>query len=119
MLGDFTHSYTAKPKPPMSNSDHNTVQLIPSYKTVFKWGKPHTRMVSVWDRDSKETLKGSFLCTDWDIFHNQDIDVATDTITEYIRFCVDSLVTKKDNTVYPNNKPYITKNVKDCFNRKI
>lgn len=62
-----------------------------------------------------ETLRGSLLCTDWDVFHDLEIDEATETITDYITFCVD---TKKNITVYPNNKLYITKKVKDCINWK-
>ena len=116
--GNIKNAYTAKPLPPLSNSDHNTVQLIPIYKTVFKRGKPQTKTVTVWDKDSIETLKGSFLCTDWDIFSDLEIDDATEAITDYIHFCADNVVAKKDIVVYPNNKPYITKSVKDCINRK-
>ena len=47
-----------------------------------------------------------------------EIDKATEVITDYIHFCADNVVTKKYITVYPNNKPYITKSVKDCINRK-
>lgn len=64
------------------------------------------------------STQGSFLCTDWDIFSNLEIDEATEVITDYIHFCADNLVTKNNITVYPNNKPYITKSVKDCINRK-
>lgn len=46
------------------------------------------------------------------------IDEATDTITEYIKFCVDCVATKKVITLYPDNKPYITRELKDCINRK-
>lgn len=53
-----------------------------------------------------------------DIFHGLGIDEATDTITEYIKFCVDCVVTKKVITIYPNNKPYITRELKDCINQK-
>ena len=47
-----------------------------------------------------------------------EIDEATEVITDYIHFCADNVVTKKDITLYPNNKPYITKSVKDCIDRK-
>ena len=106
---NIKNAYIAKPLPPLSNSDHNTVQLIPMYKTVFKRSKPQTKTVTVWDKDSLETLKGSFLCTDWDILSNLEIDEATEVITDYVHFCADNVVTKKDITVYPNNKPTICK----------
>ena len=41
--GNIKNAYTAKPLPPLSNSDHSdTVQLIPIYKTAFKRSKPQT-----------------------------------------------------------------------------
>ena len=52
--GNVKNTYTAKPKPPLSNSDHNTVQLIPVYKTVLKRSKPQTKTVTVWDRDIRD-----------------------------------------------------------------
>ncbi len=112
------NAYAAKSKPPLSNSDHNVVHLIPSYKSVFKTCKPEYKMVNVWTEDSMETLKGCFLCTDWSIFHQLELDDATDTISYYINFCVDNVVEKKDVVVYPNNKPYITKDIKKCINNK-
>ncbi len=75
-------------------------------------------MVNVWTEDSMETLKGCFLCTDWSIFQQLELDDATDTISDYINFCVDNVVEKKDVVVYPNNKPYITKDIKKCINNK-
>ncbi len=47
-----------------------------------------------------------------------DIEDATETITDYINFCVDTVVEKKTVTVFPNNKSYITKEIKACLNRK-
>lgn len=32
--GNIKNAYTAKPKTPLANSDHNTIQLIPTYKTI-------------------------------------------------------------------------------------
>ncbi len=34
--GNVKNAYAAKSKPPLSNSDHNVVHLIPSYKSVFQ-----------------------------------------------------------------------------------
>ncbi len=54
--GNVKNAYAAKSKPPLSNSDHNVVHLIPSYKSVFKTCKPEHKMVNVWTEDSMETL---------------------------------------------------------------
>ena len=84
--GNIRNAYSARPKPPLSNSDHNTVHLIPTYNTVLNSSKPLTKTGTVWSKDSIVTMKGPFLCTDWDIFHGLGIDEATDTITQYIKF---------------------------------
>ena len=117
--GNVKHAYTAIAKPPLSNSDHNTVHLIPTYKTALKSSKPLVKSINAWTDDSIETLKGCFLCTDWDTFSGEpNLDNATEVTTDYIKFCVDTVIPKMTIKVYPNNKPYITKEVKDCINRK-
>lgn len=105
--GNIKNAYCARPEPPLSNSDHNTIHLIPTYETVFKSNKPQTKSILVWSQDNIEILNGSFLCTH--IFHDLGIHEAAETITDYINFCVDCVVTKKEIIVYPNNKPYITR----------
>ncbi len=85
------------------------VDLIPSY--VLR----HIKVI-VWTDDSMKTLQGGFVCTDWSIFHQLELDDATDTISDYINFCVDNVVEKKDVFVYLNNKPYITKDITKCIN---
>ena len=78
-----------------------------------------TQSVKVWSTDKVEELKGCFLCTDWDLFfRDTDIDNITELITAYICFCIDSVIPQKIVKRYPNNKPYITKDIKDCINRK-
>lgn len=44
--------------------------------------------------------------------------MATESITDYIHFCIDNIVPKKQVTHFPNNKPYITKQVKSSLNKK-
>ncbi|KAG1940176.1 hypothetical protein F2P79_016894 [Pimephales promelas] len=46
------NAYVSRAKPPLSNSDHNVVHLIPTYRTVLKSCKPHTKTVKVWTSDS-------------------------------------------------------------------
>ncbi len=116
--GNVKKAYTAKAKPPLSNSDHNMIHLILTYRTVFKSSKPEVKTISVWSENSVETLKGCFLSTDWEILQNGDIHEATVTTTEYIKFCEDNVLEKKCVTVFPNNKPYITKEIKECINWK-
>lgn len=85
---------------------------------MFKSCKPVHKTVNVWTEDSIETLKGCFLCTDWSIFHSLELDEAADTITDYMKICTDNVVAQKEVVIHPNNKPYITKEIKECINRK-
>lgn len=116
--GNVKDAYVAKAKPPLSNCDHNTVHLTSTYKSLLKRTKPHTKPISVWSEDSIETLKGRFDSTDWDLFHEMDIETATESITDYIHFCVDSIVEKKTVTVFQIIQSFITKEIKECLNRK-
>lgn len=66
--GNIKHAYTAIAKPPLSNADHNTVHLIPTYKTALKSCKPLVKSINAWSEDSIETLKGCFFYTLTGIF---------------------------------------------------
>lgn len=50
--GNIKNAYTAKVKPPLGSSDHNTVHLIPTYKSLLKSNKPQVKTVYIWDNDS-------------------------------------------------------------------
>lgn len=117
--GNIKNAYVAKARPPLGNSDHNVVHLLPTYRSVFKTCKPVTKVIKTWSNDSIEELRGCFLCTDWDVFYQDvNIDAVTETITAYISFCVDLVIPQRVIKMYPNNKPYITRGIKDCIKRK-
>lgn len=44
--------------------------------------------------------------------------MVTETITDYISFCVDLVIPQRVIKSYPNNKPYVTGGIKDCIKRK-
>ena len=79
-----------------------------------------TRTVKVWNQESRERLQDCLDNTDWDSFFNgcDDPHELTDTITEYVKWCESNCVDSKDVKVYPNNKPWVTKELKLCLNRK-
>ncbi|KAK0155032.1 RNA-directed DNA polymerase from mobile element jockey [Merluccius polli] len=117
--GNITDAYASKIGPPLSNSDHNTIRLIPTFKPALKRSKPLIKSVSVWREGNQEELSGCFLATDWSIFYeDSNIDNIAEAITGYIQFCVDTVVAKKTVKKYPNNKDYITPEIKQCIQRK-
>lgn len=122
--GNVKKAYAAKARPPLSSlrgvdSDHKVVHLIPTYKSLFKSSKPVVKTVHVWNNDSIDTLRGCFSLTDWEIFYDElELDEATDTITEYIKFCTDYVIPMKQITMYPNNKSRISMEIKGCISQR-
>lgn len=46
-----------------------------------------------------------------------DVDTAAETVTDNIKYGMDSVIPETEVTVFPNNKPYITKEAKKkCIN---
>lgn len=48
----------------------------------------------------------------------EDINELIDAISSYVTFCVDLVVPTKKVIWYPNNKPWITKELKSVINKK-
>ena len=59
------------------------------------------------------------MCTDWEVStqDNPDINTATDSVTDYIKFWTETVIPKKTVKCFPNKKPYITKEIKHCIRR--
>merc|ERR1719239_876844 len=94
--------------------------LLPIYKTKLKSFPTKKCTFKVWDDNSCETLRGCFECTDWDIFYNStsSLDELNDVISNYILFCEQLCVSTKTVKCFPNNKPWVTKDVKEIINEK-
>jgi hypothetical protein len=103
---------------PLGLSDHNLIFLRPSYIPKLKREKTIVKNVKKWDNDTIDLLKGSHACTDCIIFSSLPIDKKTDTISSYINFCADSVNKTKCVKIYPNNKPWITKDIKEKLKQK-
>ena len=73
-----------------------------------------------WSEDSTSTLQPSFECMDWDCFFDasKDINELCESVSSYITFSVDSTVPSKKVVIYPNNKPWVTKELKSTINKK-
>lgn len=68
-----------------------------------------------WNPESLSRLQGALDCIDWDVFvnANPNLNSLTETVTDYINFCTDIALPSKQVKIFPNNKPWITKSVKD------
>ncbi|GFS16460.1 hypothetical protein ElyMa_001473900 [Elysia marginata] len=113
-------AYKCVPLAPLRDSDHNNVQLIPKYKPLLKRAKPAVKVVKKWTSDATLQLQECFEKTDWDVFINNctDINELTDTISSYILFCEENIIKGETIKVYPNNKPWVTRELKEAIINK-
>ncbi len=114
-------AYTATPLPPLGKLDHNLVKLQPTYIPLVKRLPVTTRQVRGWSPDAEEALRDCFQTTDWDVIvgsHGEDVEGAAQCITDYMNFCVDTVVPVRTVRCFANNKPWVTKEVKAVLNRK-
>ena len=83
--------------------------------------KPEEKVIRVWSSDSVETLKACFDCTVWEEFHHHgSLDETSTVTTDYIDFCVQTVIPTKEIQIYPNNKMHINMDIKHTMNlRKI
>ena len=115
---NIKNGYTAKKKPPLGNSDHVMIHLLPIYKQILKSSKPIVMNIKKWSPDIIDSLRGCFECTDWSVLTENESDFDADVITEYINFCVECNLPTKSVKSFPNNKPWVTKDLKTLLNEK-
>lgn len=65
-------------------------------------------------------LQECYDCTDWDIFKEscKDLDEMTDAVCSYVAFCRDMIIPSKQVKIYPNNKPWVNRSIKDSIQKK-
>ncbi|KAL0202652.1 hypothetical protein M9458_000670, partial [Cirrhinus mrigala] len=112
------NAYKAEPRPHLGYSDHISVMLIPAYRPLLKFTKPVQKEVTVWPDDATSTLQNCFQCTDWNMFreaatynNHTDLHKYTETVTAYIKKCIDDVTVTKTITTRANQKPWMTAEV--------
>ena len=70
------------------------------------------RLVKQWECDSTEQLQNCLDTTDWNILYSDDVNECVETVSSYIQLCENNIVPSKEVTCYPNNKPWLTKELK-------
>ena len=117
---NIKESYVARRKSPLGISDHNVVYMMPKYKQKLKREKPERKTVYVWDNEVTDNMICCMETTNWDVLFdcNATLDANVSVVTSYINFCMDNIVKSKVITTYPNNKPWVTKELKELINKK-
>lgn len=108
------NAYKCIVRPPIGLSDHNVVHLLPKYRQKLKTQKPAKKIVQVWNNEATEKLQTCFQISDWDVFFeaSDNLNGIADTINDYVVFCQNLHVQSKTVRIYPNNKPWITRQLR-------
>ena len=117
---NIKNSYYAKKLMPLGVSDHDMCHLVPAYRQKLKRSKPTERTVYNWNADVNESLLACMECTDFEILFDDNctIDQNVDVLNEYIHFCTDMIVPSRVVKCFPNNKPWVTKDLKELLTKK-
>ncbi len=94
----FRDAYKSLPRPPFGKSDHSSILLLPAYRQKLKREAPALRTVQCWSDQSDAILQDCFDHVDWDMFRaasDDDIEAYSDTVTCFIRKCIDDVVPTK------------------------
>ncbi len=104
----FRDAYKSLPRPPFGKSDHSSVLLLPAYSQKLKREAPALRTIQCWSDQSDATLQDCFDHVNWDMFRaasDDDIEAYSDSVTCFIRKCIEDVVPTKNIRIYPNQKP--------------
>ena len=109
--GSVPDAFRSIALPPLGTADHDTILLAPAYIPVIRRAKKVIENIKQWTSDSIQALQGCFESTDWNnlLTPSNDMEEQVDTVSSYINFCVDNIIPSKTVTIFPNNKPWITK----------
>ena len=107
---NFRDAYKALPHPPFGKSDHDSILLLPFYGQKRKQEAPMLRCIQCWTDQSDYTLQDCYGHMDWDMFRvdsENNIDVYSDSLSEFIRKCIGDVVPTVTIKSFPNQKPWI------------
>ena len=115
------NSYKCYQMPPLKSSDHFMLRMLPVYKSKLKQTKPTVFHKQCLNDETLDSLNACFDLTDWDLFVEDsqgDVNKLVDLVTSYISFCKDIHAVKKQIKLYPNNKPWITPQLRKAIIEK-
>ncbi len=117
----FRDAYKSLPRPPFGKSDHSSVLLLPAYRQKLKREAPALRTIQCWSDQSDGILQDCFDHVDWDMFwaaSDDDIEEYSDSVTCFIRKCIEDVIPTKIISIYPNQKPWINSDVRSTLSAR-
>ena len=124
VYSNIKHGYRARLQPPLGSgtvehpSDHMSLLLTPAYTPKRRSAPVTTKVVKTWPEGAMGQLQDCFETTDWSIFANEDLEQYTAGVLGYIKYCMDNVTVDKLVRVYPNTKPWMTKEVNSLLNER-
>ena len=117
---NMRNSYLTYQRSQLGNSDHNMIFCAPIYKQVLKQEPCKVVQYRKWELEKLDQLRGCLECTDWSVMikNGGDINVNADIFNSYFNFCLDILISTTNMKIYPNNKPWINKDLISMLNEK-
>ncbi|KAK0143181.1 hypothetical protein N1851_018704 [Merluccius polli] len=118
--GNIQDAFYSKALPGLGNSDHNMIKLTPAYVPRLRREKVKKLEVKCWTATATDALQDCFASMDWDVVTNgtDNVNDAAFAIAGYIQFCEDLTIPKKTIKMFPNNKPWVTPELKHLLNQK-
>ena len=107
--------------PPLGKSDHFLIQLTPTYKPLIRRKLSSTRSSQRRSVEAEDRMKKFYRIKDWEMCHEDFgdyIEGLTQCVTDYIRFCEESVVPTKKLCYFSNNILWINRDMKLLLNRK-
>ncbi len=117
----FRDAYKSLPRPPFGKSDHSSVLLLPAYRQKLKHEAPALRTVQCWSDQSDAILQDCFDHVDWDMFRaasDDDIEAYSDTVTCFIKKCIDDVVPTKTIRIYPTKNRGFNSDVRSALSAR-
>ncbi len=119
----FRDAFKSLPRIPFSKSDHSSVLHLPAYRQKLKCEAPALRIIQCWSDQSDlfALLQYRFDHVDWDMFwavSDDDIEAYSDSVTCFIRKCIEDVVPTKTIHIYPNQKPWINSDVRPALSAR-
>ncbi len=112
-------AYKSELRPHLGYSDHIPVLLIPAYRPLLKLAKLVQKQITVWPDNATSALQDCFQDTDWNMFkevatynNHTDLQEYTETVTAYIKKCIDDVTVTKTINTRANQKPWMTAEVR-------
>ncbi len=112
------NAYKAESRPHLGYSDHISVRLIPVYRPLLKLAKLVQKQITLWPDSATSALQECFQDTDGSMFkeaatynNHTDLQEYTETVTAYIKKCIDDVTVAKTITSRANQMAWMTAEV--------